>query len=160
MPVRLLMVVSFAIFTRIKLPTDAGNPIVTFTGGSTGNTCIARAFSLGGVQPENVAVLLSSGKNATAANIGPIQMPGAQGRRWRASCNTAPRSDDWTSVATFPAGAFITWEEIFENSSTLGNDGGIVVALGTWSGRPASQPRRSNLRCHRWRSSFRTVFLG
>ena len=103
-------------------------------------TPVSRGLFLSAVfSRESFAVLLSSGKNATAANIGPIQMPPLEGVDGGLLV-IGSRSDDWTSVATFPAGAFITWEEIFENSSTLGNDGGIVVALGTWSGQPPANP--------------------
>jgi hypothetical protein len=123
-----------AVFSRMKQPSDTGLTVVNFTGGTTGNTCMARSFSLSGIRVGGFRTSAIIGKNAAAANIGPIGMPTSLQGVDGAILVIGSRSDDWTSVATFSTAAGLTWEEVFENSSTLGNDGGFVVELGHWSG--------------------------
>ena len=86
-----------AIFQRKMLFGDA-NPVVTFTGGSNGNTCLAQAFALSGFNQLNPFGPGIVGSNVAAVNIGPIQLP-----RWLALTalflSLVLASDDWTSVA-------------------------------------------------------------
>jgi hypothetical protein len=122
-----------AVFQRFTQVGDTGAPTVTFSGGSNGNTCIAQAFSLSGVGLQNPLGSGIAGSNSSAINIGPAQLPTLEGTNG-AILVFGARSDDWTSVAVLSSNPGITWSEVLESDATAGNDGGIVVNIGTWTG--------------------------
>lgn len=110
---------------------NTGDPMPTFTaGGVAANaTCIAQIAAFRGVHlttPIDVSPALSS--NASAQNIGPVSGITPLTAGAVVVC-TGAKLDDWTSVATLSGD--VTWAEIGEPSTTLGNDGGIVWDYGT-----------------------------
>jgi hypothetical protein len=113
-----------ALFYRFYQAGD-GDPTVTYTGGASGHTVIAQVCAFRGVDPANpFDVQGATSSNASQANIGPISgiTTGANGK---CVIVFGHRADDWTSVATL-SGDGLTWNEIGEPDSTLGNDAGEV----------------------------------
>jgi len=105
--------------------TGDGNPTVTYTGGASGHTVIAQVCAFRGVDissPFDVQGTMST--NVSQQNIGPISgiTTGVNGK---CVIVFGHKSDDWTSVATL-SGDGLTWNEIDEPDSTLGNDAGEV----------------------------------
>jgi len=130
------------VFTRHRAAGD-GNPTFNLPGGANGDTCIARVFSLGGIKRQGTPytpIIVFEG--TAASNIGPIPIPTLTGVDGLVVV-VGSRSDDWTTVDVLSSDAGITWAEIFESTSTAGNDGGVVAAAGTWSGAPPAPPNKT-----------------
>lgn len=115
-----------ALFYKFYASGD-GNPTVTYTGGSSGHTVIGQVCAFRNVNQSNpfdVQGSTSGGSGIESLNIGPITgiTTGANGKL---VIVFGHKADDWTSVATL-TGDGLTWNEIGEPSSTLGNDAGEV----------------------------------
>jgi len=123
-----------ALFYKIAVGGDA-NPTVTYTGGASGHTVIAQCCAFRGVDPSSpFDVIGATSSNASQANIGPISgiTPTVED-----ACVIVMghKADDWTSVATL-SGDGLTWVEIGEPDSDLGNDAGEVWDYAIISGSP------------------------
>ena len=113
-----------ALFYRFYQAGD-GDPTVTYTGGAFGHTVIAQVCAFRGVDPANpFDVQGATSSNASQVNIGPISgiTTGANGK---CVIVFGHRADDCTSVAAL-SGDGLTWNEIGEPDSTLGDDAGEV----------------------------------
>lgn len=102
-----------------------GNPTIDITPQATGNTVVGHVCAFRGVDRVNpINILGSTSENASAQNIGAITgiTPTV---RDGVVIVCGGKCDDWTSVDTL-TGDSLTWAEIGEPSSTLGQDAGIV----------------------------------
>jgi len=113
-----------------------GDPTVSWYGGAVNNTIIMQICAFRGVDSANpFDVQGSTSSNDDLQNIGPISgiTTGANGK---CTIVFGHRADDWTSVATL-TGDGLTWNEIGEPDSTLGNDAGMVWDYATHGGSQA-----------------------
>ena len=107
------------------LQSGNGNPTVSWTGGASNATVLMQIAVFRGVDQSNpFDVTGSASSNASQANIGPISGI-ITGQNGKCTIVFGHRADDWTSVDTL-TGDNLTWYEIGEPKSTLGNDAGMV----------------------------------
>lgn len=115
---------------------QSGDTDPTFViGAQTNATRIGQIFAFRGVDQTNpIPDLGPDSGNASAQNIGPIT-------GFTPTINDGcvivigHKADDWTSVAVL-TGDGLTWVEIGEPDSTLGNDAGQVYDYAIYSGSP------------------------
>lgn len=101
-------------------------PTVTFTGGAAGDTHGAVIASFQGLQARQaVSRLAGAGVTPYSSTFGTsqnIDIPALPAMRDNVACmQFGGKADDWTSVATLSGGT-----EVYDGSSTLGSDVGLV----------------------------------
>lgn len=110
-----------------------GAPAIDITPMATGASCLYQVATFRGTHLTSpIGVVGSNSENASAANIGPITGIAAAAVDG-AVVVLGGRCDDWTSVADL-SGDSLTWVEIADVFTTLGQDAGMVWNCAIWSG--------------------------
>lgn len=120
------------VFYKIAGASES-SPTIDITPLGTGCTVIGQTCTFRGIDTSDpIDISGATSENASAANIGPIT--GISGTVTDgAVIVVGARCDDWTSVADL-SGDSLTWAEIGEPISILGQDAGLVWDYAIWSG--------------------------
>jgi hypothetical protein len=115
---------SMALFYKFYQVGD-GNPTMGYANGDPGDTVIAQVCAFRGVDKTTPFDVTPGGKwGSSAQNIGPTNAL-TTGEKGKLIIVRGHKADDWTSVATL-SGDDLTWAEIGEPCSSLGNHAGMV----------------------------------
>lgn len=122
------------LFTYWKIAGAAeGTPAIDITPLVTGASCLYQCATFRGTHLTTpIGVVGATSENASAANIGPVTGITAAATDG-AVIVIGGRCDDWTSVDLL-TGDSLTWAEIGEPFTILGQDAGMVWDYAIWSG--------------------------